>query len=339
MPAIAASAPTRPGPSSPRPTLRGRATRRSVDPAELRAEADVIDARVRRNASAERKKTVALAYDLAEMDEDRRWAAYDFGSLAEYARDRRVAYSASQIRQLVALVRSLERLPLSKREFLKGDLPWTWFREHARYATPENEAALLADMRTMTGPRFLERLRRLRGAPVRRKVTIEVTLEEHDHVQAAIAAARADDRTLTLGQAVARICASYVQEGERGGARAEAPPTAPVVSPAPPEAVTSQDAPPPAPETKEDEAVDRQHVPARTLSCDDQEAPRVNESRRAARDGRLVLELDRRGLSVRRVDGTVLGTLSFEPSASPRPGLLVATPEVTTATDARIRAG
>lgn len=340
-----APSPAKPKTRTARPPLRGRAARRTVDPAQLRAEADVIDARIRRNAKKRRKRTVALAYDLAEMDEDRRWAAYDFGSLAEYARDRGVEYGASQIRQLVAMVRSLERLPLSKQAFLKGDLPWTRFREHARYATPENEAELLADMRVMTNEQFMERLRRLRGAPVRRKVTIEVTPEEHDQLQAAIAAARAVDPDLTLGQALARICRSYVQATSEPVPPVDAvivPPT--VTTPALEEKAEGAGERSPVQELEAGEAAeeapaDREERGATSVPGDHQGTPPpVQESRRSSRDGGLIIELGRRGLSVRRLDGTILGRATFDRPPGPRSGPQVATPVVTTS-DARIRAG
>lgn len=326
------------------PELRGRGPRRSVEPDQLRAEADVIDARIRRVAGATRKNTIALSYDLAEMDQDRRWSAYGFKNLVHYAWDRGVDGSAQQIRQLVAMVRSLERLPKSKKAYRAGVAGWTLFRELARYATPENEEQLLADMLAMSSEQFESRLRQLRGAPDRRKVTIEVTVEERDVILAAAAAARAADQRLTLGQAVARVCRAYVQSA---GARPDssvappgpalvAPPTSAFVElPVREEALVEQGVRPLAPEAEQSAGVDHHHLPSTSVSSDSQEAPSRDESREVARSGRLVVELDRSGLSVRRVDGTVLGRVSFDRPPAPA----VATPGLVTATSARIRAG
>lgn len=337
--------PESPRSSAPRAELRGRGPRRSVEPAQLRAEADVIDARIRRVASATRKNTIALSYDLAEMDQDRRWSAYGFKSLVHYAWDRGVDGSAQQIRQLVAMVRSLERLPKSKRAYRAGVAGWTLFRELARYATPENEEQLLADMLAMSSEQFESRLRLLRGAPDRRKVTIEVTIEERDVILAAAAAVRASDQRLTLGQAVARACKAYVQSTGAGTdpavdprpAFTGPPPPAFVDLPVREEAVVEQDVRPLALESAgPSTAVDHHHLSSTSVSSDGQEVARGDVSREVARSGRVVVELDRSGLSVRGVDGTVLGRVSFDrPPAPP----VVATPGVVTATNARIRAG
>jgi hypothetical protein len=355
---------------APRSQLRSREPRRTIDLAELKAEADVIDVRIRRAVACQRQDTHRLAYDLAEMDQDRRWSAYEFKSLVRYARDRGVDYSPSQIRQLVAVVRSLERLPWSRRAFKKGVAGWTRLRELARYATPENEKALLEDMLSMSGEQFQERLRRLRGAPDRRKLSFEVTLEERDDVLAAIAKARADDSSLTTGQALARVCKSYLQ-----GAAQPAPALAvtaaeaqPLVDQSPPGSPPSGplpmhvdsrsstvDATPGRPatderadgarststsKTREESLADRQHGTDSTLSGDPQRTSHMREPRRAARRGvQLVVELDTSGLCVRRVEGPVLGRVSFAPS-SPGPEVAVsARPETIATPDAGVRAG
>lgn len=297
----------------------------------------MIDARIRRVAGATRKNTIALSYDLAEMDQDRRWSTYGFKNLVHYAWDRGVDGSAQQIRQLVAMVRSLERLPKSRKAYRAGVAGWTLFRELARYATPENEEQLLADMLAMSSEQFEERLRQLRGAPDRRKITIEVTIEERDEILAAAAAVRAADQLLTLGQAVARACKAYVQSTAERTDPSDAP-ALPATVDLPPRAqgVVDQEARPLAPEAERSAVVDHHHLPSTSVSSDGPQAPCGGESHEVTRGGRLVVELDRSGLYVRRLDGTVVGRVSFDRPPVPP---LVATPEAVTATDARIRAG
>ena len=113
LPAQDSSHPWCPDAGVTRPDLpRSRRARGPVDPAPLRAEADLVDRRIRALVAGQRHASVELAHALADMARRRLHEVYGFPDLVTYARDREVARSASEVKQMVMLIEHLEGLPL-----------------------------------------------------------------------------------------------------------------------------------------------------------------------------------------------------------------------------------
>ena len=210
-------------PARPRHVLvRRRGPGPVRDVAALKAEADVVDAKIRELVARRRLDSVELVYALSHMARRRLHEVYGFPDLVAYARDRGLAFSPSQVKQKVKLADDLEHLPKMRAAFQAGELDWTKVREAAREgirrgATPEADAELLEAARTLSESKLRNKLRRDRGEAETVRLVFDVPAEvkaDYDRVSLAV---RAADPGLAGGGVLAALCRVFLQGGRAPG--------------------------------------------------------------------------------------------------------------------------
>jgi hypothetical protein len=173
------------------------------------AEARALDEMLVERARAGRLADRDVAYGVARIAAERLFIPLGFGTAAKYAVRRGFADSEGNARDLINLVKRLERRPKIRAAFDAGQLPWTKARELVKIATEDDEDEWLA--RSHLSIDALQRLARVkRGEADTFKVNLEVTAEQWARIQAAagaqLEAARAAELPISFGEALARAC-------------------------------------------------------------------------------------------------------------------------------------
>ncbi|MBX3468112.1 MAG: hypothetical protein KF878_14670 [Planctomycetes bacterium] len=201
---------------------RGSASSQPLPKAELEArldEARRIDAQLAAVARRERKATAELAYLLSYAERQEVHRALGHARIGQYAVGRGFVSSDRKCRELIDLVRQLERLPRLRVAFREGEVAWTKARTVARVATAETEDAWLERAQTRTSRQLEVLVAEARGeaAPVRR--TVKQTKEQAAWLEEALRLARQNsDRPLTDEEALEVVCRGYAEAvGSRGG--------------------------------------------------------------------------------------------------------------------------
>jgi hypothetical protein len=183
----------------------------------LLAAARALDKRIRGLVRVKRKNMAAIGYALRRMHDKRLHESLGCSSISEYALKVGAVSSRTQARELLALVRQLDGLPLLRRLFREALADWTKLREAARVATPKTEAEWVVLVLEKTCAELRRRAQLERGESPTVRRSQELTLEEDASIQAAIRRVReTTGESLTDGQALKMICDGAAVGGRDG---------------------------------------------------------------------------------------------------------------------------
>lgn len=191
--------------------------------AKLR-EARRINAQIGEVAKRGRRATAELAYLLAHFERNGLHRALGYADVGVYAVEEGHTATERRARDLVAVVKVVERFPLFQQSFREGRVFWTKIRTIAPVITPESEAELHADVLKLTVRKLEAKVSKKQGTPQVVRRVFELTLEDAAWVEQRVAQVRKEARRtgqkLSEGQALARICKGAIEDA---GARGESP--------------------------------------------------------------------------------------------------------------------
>ena len=200
----------------------------ATNPSAFNQEAERVHACLLDASRREKAAVVEIAYMLADVDRRQLYRAFTRTSVGDYAVHFGITRSAGHARDLVAMVKNLEKAPKIRVAFEQGEMDWTKARTAA--------AAVVAAASDPTNPdptaedRWLERglthtngvlealAREEQGdsAPIRK--LLKLTREEDADVEQACTVARAMyGRKLTDAQALAIVCRAWAKIQATGG--------------------------------------------------------------------------------------------------------------------------
>ncbi|MBX3469998.1 MAG: hypothetical protein KF878_24235 [Planctomycetes bacterium] len=201
---------------------RGSASSQPFPRAELESRLDQarrIDAQLADVARRERKATAELAYLLSHAERQEVHRALGHARIGQYAVARGFVSSDRKCRELIDLVRQLERLPRLRVAFREGEVAWTKARTVARVATPETEDGWLERAQTRTSRQLEVLVAEAKGEAASVRRTVKQTKEQAAWLEEALRLARQNsDRPLTDEEALEVVCRGYAEAvASRGG--------------------------------------------------------------------------------------------------------------------------
>lgn len=190
---------------------------------ELSQEADRVHARLLDASRREKAAVLEIAYLLADVDSRQLYRKFTRTSVGDYAVYFGITRSAGHARDLVNMVRNLEKTPKIRAALENGEMDWTKARTAsaaavAAAADPGSEDRWLKRGREHTSE-VLEALAREEqgdSAPIRK--LLKLTREEDADVDQAVFTIRAMyGRELTVEQALAVVCRDWARIQAGGG--------------------------------------------------------------------------------------------------------------------------
>jgi len=186
-------------------------------------EAERVHARLLDASRREKAAVVEIAYMLADVERRQLYRAFVRTSVGDYAVHFGITRSAGHARDLVAMVKNLEKTPKIRAALEQGDMDWTKARTSAAAAVaaaadPGSEDRWLKRGLTHTND-VLEALAREEqgdSTPIHRRY--KFTREEDADVEQALTWARSMyGRKLTDAQALAIVCRAWAKLQATGG--------------------------------------------------------------------------------------------------------------------------
>ena len=191
------------------------ATNTSRSTTSFKQDADRVHARLVEASRREKEAVVDKAYLLADVDQRKLYRARNRTSTGDYAVHFGFTRSSGHARDLVNLVKNLEKAPKIRAAFKRGDMDWTKARTAAAAVVatlddPTSEDRWLALALKHTND-VLEALKREeQGDPAPMRKLLRLSREEEADVEQACTMARAMyGRKLTDAQALVLVCRAW----------------------------------------------------------------------------------------------------------------------------------
>jgi hypothetical protein len=189
--------------------IHGRSSLSKLEEAR-RLDGEICDLHRKRN-----QLVIEIAERLEIMEACGLAGALGFANVTGYA-ERKLGYSSSKTRALIAIARHLRELPVVREAAVAGDVPWTKLRHVVAVATPETQGLWLEKARRLSN-RELERAAvKFHGEDELEKLTLELTPQQVADIEEAARAVWKEQPKLSFGAAVAEACRRAVAGGVGG---------------------------------------------------------------------------------------------------------------------------